>query len=444
MTRRLGWLRTAAYLGLGLGIAIGSSAVWARQGVVKTKDGRALEGDVNDSGEQVLINIRGIQTKIPRDTVASIDFFDDVEARYKDKLAKLPKNASAKDHLELARWLFDVKSYDLALKEIDSTRAIDANSADAATLEQTIMSQRRMERGRTNPATGTGTAPATGTKPPVDTKLPERHLLTPEDINIIRQMEWKKTDTVVPRATVPTEVRKRYVDMKALDAGAFAAMTQPQQAYVILSDADSTADMRKAIKLTTDPANLIDFRRTVQPLVINNCGTTGCHGGHTAGKFFLFNTTTERDDVAYTNFYILANYKQSFDDKVYQMIDRTYADRSILGEFALHPDAAELDHPPLKGQVYKPIAVNKSAPGYNAIITWMKNLVAGEPKYGITYDLPVSNPKSVKPPATPEKADPKPPAGGVVPAGGAAPGGVAPKAAPGGVAPLVPGTVPPK
>jgi hypothetical protein len=126
----------------------------------------------------------------------------------------------------------------------------------------------------------------------------------------------------------------------------------------------------------------------VQPLVINNCATVGCHGGRNAGKFVLFNNNTERDEVAYTNFYILQNYKQSLGDKEYSMIDRTYPERSILAYFSLSPEASELKHPEIKGQTYKPIAANKSAPAYRTLIEWMKELQAGDANYGIKYDLP--------------------------------------------------------
>ena len=106
------------------------------------------------------------------------------------------------------------------------------------------------------------------------------------------------------------------------------------------------------------------------------------------------------------------------------MVDRTYPERSILAQFALLPEVAELRHPKLEGQAYKPIAANKQAGGYKAIVAWMKGLQAGGPNYGISYELPTSSPKkAAPPPAQPKTETPKtgggtatPPAKGAVPA----------------------------
>jgi hypothetical protein len=388
MNRRLFWFSAAA-------LCLSSSLLFARQGVFKTRDGKTIEGDIEEKPDQVIVNLHGIRTAINRDNIdGQVEYFDNVEARYKDKIAKLPKKPTAADRLAIARWLYDVKSYDLALQEIDEARKIDPNSADAATLEQTIISQRRIEKART---AGTP-APGAGAKPPADTGAgatakpagtgEKAKYLTPADINTIRQMEWREKDTIVPRAIVPPDVRKRYVELKALDPGAFAALSMPQQAYYILSDPEVPAEMKRQVKLTTDPQAVADYRRAIQPLLVNNCATIGCHGGHNAGKFFLYNQNTEKDEVAYTNFYILQNFKESFGDKEYSMIDRNYPDRSIMTYFALPPDASELKHPELKGQTYKPLVPSRTSQSYRNLIEWMKELQAAGGDYGIKYDLP--------------------------------------------------------
>jgi hypothetical protein len=416
-----------------------ATVLLARPGVVRTRDGKTIEGDIEEAPDRVAVTIRGIRTVVPRDQIqGDVEYFDNVEARYKDKVSKLPKNPSAADHLALARWLFDVKNYDLALAEIDAAKKVDPNSADAATLEATVMSQRRIEANR--PGTG---AASTTSRPPatpgtgattVPPQADKSNFLKPEDINVIRQMEWRDVDQVQPRVTVPPDVRRRYVELKALKPGDFAALPAPQQAIAILRD--GPPEMRKDIKVTTDPRAMAEYKRQVQPLVLNYCATAGCHGGHAAGRFYLYTANADRDDVAYTNFYILQNYKQNFGDREFSMIDRTYPDRSILAQFALNPDAAELDHPELKGQTYKGLAANRQAPAFKTIINWMKDLQAGEAAYGISFALPVSDPKSA---AKPKEA-PKPPAG-TPPAPGATqapPAGGTPAAPPAGSTPAAP------
>jgi hypothetical protein len=410
MNRRLWWIGAAA-------ACLSTSVLFARQGVIKTRDGKTLEGDIEEKPDQVIINLHGIRTAINRDNIdGEVQYFDNIQERYQAKRAQLPKKPTASDHLALARWCYDAKAYDLALKEIDDARQLDPNSSEAATLEQTVISQRRLEKNR--PAAGdtsTPRPPANGaggkTPPAADTGAPGKgHYLTPQDINTIREYEWREKDTTVPRAIVPADVRKRYVDLKALDPGRFAALTMPQQAYYILSDPDAPAELKIEIKLTTDPQSMAIYRRTVQPLIINNCATAGCHGSKHAGRFVLFTNNPDRDEVAYSNFYILQDYRQTIGDTEYWMIDRTYPERSILAQFALSPDAAELKHPAIKGQAYKPIAVNKSAPGYQAIVGWMRQLQAGEPKYGIKYTPPGDANKKAPAPADKDGQSAPPPA----------------------------------
>jgi hypothetical protein len=420
--RRLWWFGAAAGAAA---VCFSASLLLARPGVVKTLDGKTLEGEIEEKPDQVIVTLHGIKTAVNRDNVdGQVQYFDNVEAQYKAKVAQLPKKPSAADRLALARWLFGVKAYDLALTEIAEAQRIDPNSAEAQTLEQTVLSQRRIEM---NQAPGTGTtgtgATGTGTRPPGNTggaptttaagaAADKARYLTADDINVIRQVEWRKDDTTVPRATVPVKVRKEYVDMKGLNPGEFAKLSMPEQAYVILTDPQATPEMRQQIKITTDPQALAEYRRVVQPVVLNNCATTGCHGGHHAGQFFLFFNNPERDDVAYTNFYILQNYSQKLGDKEYLMVDRSYPERSILSQFALAPEVAEVRHPKLEGHTYKPISVSKQAPGYKTLIAWMKDLEAAGPNYGISYELPTSSPKKAAPPAPPKNEAPKTGGGG--------------------------------
>jgi hypothetical protein len=460
MNRRLRWIGAA---GAFASVCLSASVLLARQGVIRTRDGRTMEGDIEEKPDQVTITIRGIRTSVSRDNIEGpVEYFDNVEARYQDRVSKLPKNPTAEDRLAVARWLLDVKQYDLAQKEIDEARKIDPNSAAAATLEQTVVGQRRLDKSRAAGTSGggTGSGPSSTPRPPANTpgagtggtppppagSGEKPHYLTAEDINIIRQAEWRENDNVAPRATVPADVRKRYIDLKALNSAEFANLSLPQQAYLILSDPDTPAELRQKIKLTTDPQTIADYRRTVQPLVLNNCATAGCHASKNAGDFMLYANNPEREDVAYTNFYILQTYARNNGENL--MIDRTYPDRSLLAQYALHPDSAEIDHPPLKGQAYRAMALNKSAPAYVTLVNWMKELRAGDPKYGIKYELPGGG--KPKPeaggskPATGTPATGTPPTGTTPPpAGTAKPPTTPAPGAPGAAQPRPPAAQPP-
>ncbi|HEY7117054.1 MAG TPA: hypothetical protein VH475_10730 [Tepidisphaeraceae bacterium] len=447
MNRRLWRIGMLTAAGMAASLFFSASVLFARQGVVKTRDGRTLEGDIEEKPDVVTVSMHGIRTNIDRDQLAGqVEYFDNVQDRYQAKLKALPRNAAAADHLALARWCYDVKLYDQALEQIEEARKVDPNNAEAGTLEQTVISQRRIEKNRTGGAaaagTGTGAAPKNGgntganTAAAGDRGAPGR-VLTADDINAIRQMEWRENDSVAPRAVVPADVRKRYIEMTATPAAQFATYNQTQQAYIILSDAKTPPDMRKQIKLTTDPQALAEYRRVIQPLILNNCATIGCHGGKNAGDFQLLTNNPEREDVAYTNFYILQNYIHDFNGQQYSMIDRTYPDRSILAEFALAQDVADLRHPKLKGQTYKPMAVSKASPTYVTIVTGIKNLRANDPNYGINYKLPGGAKSKLDSDAAPKPTDaPKPAAAptgtGTTPQQPAAPGDRRPRTGTGG------------
>jgi hypothetical protein len=427
----------------------------AKQGIVRTRDGRTIEGDVTEKADQVMVKAKGgIQTTINRDNVAGIDYFENIEQQYEAKRKALPKNPTAGDHLALARWLLDNRAYELSLREIEAARRVDPNSAEAVTLEQTVMAQRRLERPRGD-APGTGAAPP-APRPPANTgagapKAGDGKLLTPDDIALIRKWEWKETDNNPPRVTVPPDVRRRYVTLRSLHPGDFAALTGPQQAWTILQDQEAPVEMKREIRVTSDPQALMEFRRTIQPLVVNNCATAGCHGGNQAGTFMLHHNNTEREDVAYTNFYILRASFNKPGDKRHYMLDPAYPHESILAQYALHPDFATLDHPELKGQTYKAMAPSPDAPAYVAITNWMRTLALDvapddpkKPVYWIQTKVP-----GVYYPAggggAPAGGGAAPAGGGGAPAGGGTPpaGGGATPPAGGGATPPAGGQKPP-
>src|SRR2546429_567733 len=116
MTRR--WVFCAALGGV---ITILSATVLAgKPGIVKTRDGRTLEGDVDEKADGVTVTLRGIPTTITRENVDSVQYTGSIDEQYKERLEKLPKNPTAADHLALARWCFDLKAYELARKEVDA------------------------------------------------------------------------------------------------------------------------------------------------------------------------------------------------------------------------------------------------------------------------------------------------------------------------------------
>src|SRR5438105_4354027 len=128
---------------------ISATVALARPGIVRTRDGQTYDGEVDDKDpDNILVTVRGIQTSIPRVRIASIDYANNYQKEFADRLAKLGP-ADVAGRLALARDAFNQKQYGLARQAAESARMIDPNNADAVSMLETIQSQMRLEHAKT-------------------------------------------------------------------------------------------------------------------------------------------------------------------------------------------------------------------------------------------------------------------------------------------------------
>lgn len=393
------------------------SLAWGRPGVLVTRQGQTLNGDINEKDETYVVTIRGIDTIVQRRDVVSVEYHEDMEKQFQEKLSRLgPKDVNGR--IDLARWAFDRDRYDLAREALEAARAIEPNNPDVTKMLETVQSQIRLERSaQTRPATAAQQAhsPATGpaaTQPGPPTT--ERNLLTANDINAIRQLEINTRQDTQLRFAFNNDVRKRFVAQENLNPATFASLRPHEQALRILEY--GTPDMHRDVRVLSDPAGMLEFRRVIQPLVLQNCATSNCHGGAGggAGGLFLF-SPADNDATTYTNFYILQSYRRPgeqtqgvFGGADRRMIDRATPRQSLLIHYALPPTIAEFDHPDVRG--YKPALRNAGDPNYERLLNWIEfGLVPTRETedYGITYDPP-GRPSTTAPATAPttQPADP--------------------------------------
>lgn len=391
-----------------------ASVLLAKPGIVKTRDGRTLEGDVAEKDDAVIVTLRGIPTSIARDNIDTVQYTGSIEDQYKQKLANLPKNASAKDHLEVARWLFEGKSYELARKEADAALQLDPNDTDANTLYTTIQSQMRMEHNR---LPGTPVTPGTPPKTPAEVKpivVPPpgqgvartaamHKYLSPEQINLVKQGEWLSDDASV-KVTIGADVKKKYIARMQDSAAAFSGLSAQEQAKQILQD--GSAEERKEIRIVNDPSPLAEYKKTIQPMILTGCATAGCHGGASGGKLFLYGLP-DGDAATYTNFYLISQTNAQVGGAERMMIDRSYSDKSLIALFGLPSEISKANHPEVKGVTWRPIFRSKDDPQYKALVKWIDKLKKPDPNYGITFSIDgvdaKADEKAVPVPVTPEK-----------------------------------------
>lgn len=391
-----------------------AAIAYAKPGIVRTNDGQSFEGDVDDAPEkdQVTVTVRNIPVQIPRTRISAIEYTQSFEQQYAERMAKMdPKDAAGR--IQLAREAMAVKQYALARDALESALAVDNNNAEATQLLETVRSLMRLERKA-------ATEPPVAARPPApghsETSAATTHAaggakhLTPAQINTIKQLEMRPDDREV-RIRFEHGVQKRFVELfgAKYPPAQFYAMNAMQQAQAILND--GSPDMRKDVTIVNDPPALFQYRRNVQPFVVQNCATSACHGGGSA-KFNLV-VPADSESAGYTNFYTLSRYTMAlkqqgeavFGHGEAKIIDRARPEASLLLQYSVPVAVAEQKHPEAAG--YKPALRGVTDGRYGTVLNWIgRSIQPVEPDYGIDVAAATTQPATTQPAAKPAATAP--------------------------------------
>ncbi|HEX8322290.1 MAG TPA: hypothetical protein VF595_00130 [Tepidisphaeraceae bacterium] len=389
------WVAAAILVSAGLAWAVG------QPGVVRTREGGVYDGLVEERDTSVVVTIRGIDTTLARDTVESITY-GEFEPRWTEAYDKL----DAKDvpgRVAAARRAFEERRYDLAERALRDAQGIDPNNAEAADLLRLTMNQRRLERNAAAP--GSTPTPADTPETPVIKPPPAFNTLSPDEVNRVKQMETRESDTKM-RFNFASNVRKRFYDATPAVAADyptyndFARAMPAVQATRIIRD--GTAEMVKDVKVTNDPEMMVEFRRDVMPLILQGCATSQCHGGSgpAAAKFSLISPATDVN-AAYTNFYVLQSTKipmpaaprpsaepggNTVQPDLAHMVDRTRPEMSLVLQHGLSDQFAQIKHPRVRG--YNGIYTRgREDPRYKTVLAFLSTLNPVQPEYGLEFKL---------------------------------------------------------
>ncbi|MGN6627539.1 MAG: hypothetical protein ACTHLN_13055 [Tepidisphaeraceae bacterium] len=376
-----------------------AATVWAagREGVVRTKDGLTYEGPIDENEKGAVVTVRGIDISVPRENIASIAYGDFSE-RWQADYAKLAKNDAA-GRVAAGRKALESRHYYLAEKAVRDAHEIDNNNATAADLLNFTISQRRLERsqtpGQADRGGQTGTAGTTTVKP-----LGLWTTLTPEQINRVKQLEARDTDTQT-RFAFDKGVRKRFYDdnpqlrAQSPTYSDFAHQPPVAQAMQIIK---AGTDAAKDVRVTNDPDVMLAFRRDVLPLVLQGCATSACHGGNNAAsnKFVLISPATDTA-IVYTDFYQLESKTVKRPSAggnptivggvvmpdVYSMIDRARPEASLLLQYGLPDLQSQTRHPYVRG--YNGIFRSRDDARYQTVLNFISSLNPVQPDYGFKF-----------------------------------------------------------
>lgn len=382
-----------------------TTVVLARDAVVTTTDGRQFEGElISEDSETITLLISGIRTPLPRDEIRDIQYRMTVEDQYQQRLAELnPEDLFQR--YELAKWLFDNKSYDLAKHELDEIKSRLTIASPPELHQQTeLLSRAVVARIKLldpdQPGDSTaidadedGQIPGQGE---TAQKQPEHEMLSEEEINRIKVYELpqnlaeSKLSITIPDGVID-ELFEKYHDDQRLPRGQHALKlfkAKPGYEQIDLFFSLQAREFYDKIQVRQDPPAMMAFRRKVhRKYVLNYCAATACHGGPDAGELYLFRQAPESRRTAYTNFFIL----QSISVDQHDVIDRTDADQSLLLHYGLKRDATTTPHPDVPG--WHPRLMSKDVPFYKQIQAWITSLWKTPiNNYGIRY-----SPRAVSP-----------------------------------------------
>jgi hypothetical protein len=365
-----------------------TTPLMARQGMVKTKDGNTFDGDVSEDPVKgnVTIIIHGISYTVKQANVESISYADDIAQEIRTKAGQLPPNDTT-DRLALAQYAIDNHAPMAARDVLLEVQRIDPNNAAARDMLERVNAEMRASAPpATVPAAASAVVPAPAAPPlpagappiaapavaPVLAAPPANstvtRMVTPDEINWIRQAELRSGDTV--RVRIDADLRRKFADYMGMPLGDLNKMSPIEQAFLILDK--GTGAMKRSVKILSDPPVIAQYRHEVQRTVLTGCATSKCHGGSEAGRFRLF-PQADSDPATYTNFIILQQYSANVPGQhgLSLMIDRQTPQSSLLLQYMLPPGIADTPHPEAKG--YHGIVRGPTEMRFGQVLSWIRD-----------------------------------------------------------------------
>jgi hypothetical protein len=286
------------------------------------------------------------------------------------------------------------------MQVLEEARQIQPRNQDVGQMIRTVARQQELQEAEDRKhapvqlaaaadGPGAGGAPPTGTA-----RAPGGHLLSPEEINFVKQSEWQDGQLVHP--TFRDDVRRKYMARAGADPATFNRLTPPQQAWAIVRN--GTSEMKKDV-LLSDPPVMQQFKKVQQSLIYSGCAN--CHSGEKATGNFVLHFPADNEAATYTNFIILQKYSAKIGDRSYSMIDRERPSDSLLVQFAMPREVGSPPHP--KAQNYSGAVHTRNDPRLKGATDWISSLTPVVPDYSeleISPKPPASRPAAPVAPAT--------------------------------------------
>lgn len=357
-----------------------ASVVMAKPQVVYTKDGKKYTGEVSKTGDRYFIRTEFMGTvEVPESNILRVEDIHTEEDFYTRERAKI-KPGDAEGHFSLAMTLWNKggkrgsKAF-LELAKIELAEALRIKpDFDKANLQLRIVEAKL--KAIVQPTTA-------------DAALDRKLLVPLGDIPNIRFEELRPDDRVVVKFR--NDVIERFIktmhgklefkEPKFDDT--FRGWPRVRQVIYIRDNGGRFDNpFRSDILIDSDPSFMVEFRRSVWPLVQNHCASHRCHGAAKGqGKLKLF-AHSNIEQVDYTNFVIL----RGFVHKGNRILYRDHPDLSLLLQYALPREQAEMSH----GREIAILFKDRRDSHYQRVLAWIRSLEGpGQPRYGLQYKPPL-------------------------------------------------------
>ncbi len=321
--------------------------------------------------------------------------------RIQQQAAAIQPNDAA-GHQRLAQLLYNNRLYQQALMQVNEALKIKPDFQNAKLLKNLILAAIRQTATPTS--NGTGTEELTSTGPASTAKLPTadgQNLLTMNNVYKIRFWQLQRREPAPVEAKILHRrktlmsfwrnviLRNPLYQNTALTRRDYEQFISPnnlkRQIYLIRRL--GTAKYWNKVQIKSDPQVMKIFRTDVEPIVLQSCGTIGCHRGQNAPGFRIYGDETGNNTrKTYTNFLTLTRFK-------YQgmpLISLRNPRMSLLLQYLQPKELQAYAHPGKKGPM--PQKFNEST-----VLNWIESLRYPPHSYGISAAPAQTRPAAAKP-----------------------------------------------
>ena len=296
------------------------------------------------------------------------------------------KPDDAAGHQRMAQYLYNNRLYDQALQQVNEALKIKPNFQNAQLLKNLIESALRRQTTTHNVPAKTQNV-SSSTEPSAIPTSGGQSLLTINDVYKIRFWQLQRHETAPIEGKILNRrktlmafwrniiLRNPIYQNSTLTRRDYEQFISPnnlnRQIYLIRRL--GTTKYWDQVQIKSDPQVMKIFRTDIQPIVLQSCGTIGCHRGQNAPGFRIYGDQGGNNTLkTYTNFLTLTRFKYENMPLISQHNPRM----SLLLQYLKPKELQAYSHPGKTGPAPLKFSENK-------VITWIESLRYPPHRYGI-------------------------------------------------------------